>query len=92
MTTKPRKLRDTTVANVDREAPAYRIIYGQFGGLTPFIRATGVKKSTAHEWVIKGLIPSRRQADILAAAAAAKVKLDPAMFVPRATVPDSAVA
>jgi len=92
MPTKPRKLRDTTVSHVDREAPAYRIIYGVFGGLTPFIRATGVKKSTAHEWVIKGLIPSRRQADLLAAASAAKIKLDPALFVPRATAPDAAAA
>lgn len=79
---KARKLRDTTLSSVDKNAPAYRIIYGVFGGLTPFIRATGVAKSTAHEWVTTGLIPSPRQGHVLAKAKDAGLKLDPALFVP----------
>jgi hypothetical protein len=87
MDPKPRKMRDTTLPSVDKQAPAYRIIYGVFGGLTPFVRAAAqaqkpVAKSTAHLWLTEGLIPSRRQADVLAVAAFHKMELDPALFVP----------
>jgi hypothetical protein len=82
-----RKVRDTTLSNVDKDAPAYRIIYGVFGGLTPFVRKSEeagkpVPKSTAHLWLTEGLIPSRRQADVLAVAAFHRMELDPALFVP----------
>jgi hypothetical protein len=92
--TRPRKLRDTTLSRVDKEAPAYRIIYGVFGGLTPFVRdceeaGRPVAKSTAHLWLTEGLIPSRRQADVLAVAQWHRKPLDPALFVP-APAPGSA--
>lgn len=90
---KPRKMRDTTLAAVDKEAPAYRIIYGVFGGLTPFVEkskeahaagaiAKAVAKSTAHLWITEGLIPSRRQADVVAIAEFHKMPLDRVLFVP----------
>lgn len=78
------KSRDTALASVDREAPAYRIIYGVFGGLTPFSTATGTPTSTAHEWLKTGLIPARRQGTVLEAARVARLRLDPALFVPTA--------
>lgn len=79
---KPRKLRDTTLSTVDKDAPAYKIIYGVFGGLTPFVKATGVVKSTAHLWLTTGVIPVQRQPHIRAVAAEAELDLDPALFVP----------
>ena len=84
---KPRKVRDTTLPGVDKSAPAYLIIYGVFRGLTPFVRASEaagrpVAKSTAHLWLTEGLIPARRQADVLAIARHADLQLDPAKFVP----------
>lgn len=93
MADKPRKMRDTTLAAVDKDAPAYRIIYGVFGGLTPLVvkseeahQAGAVRKpipkSTAHLWLINGLIPSRRQADVVAVAEFHRLALDRALFVP----------
>lgn len=87
MTTKPRKMRDTTLAHVDRDAPAYRIIYGVFGGLTPLVRRSEeagrpIPKSTAHLWLINGLIPSRRMGDVVAIADHHGLKLDRRLFVP----------
>lgn len=81
---KPRAVRDTTLSSVDKQAPAYRIIYGVFGGLTPFTRTTGVPKSTAHLWLVNGHIPTRRQAHIRAKAAELGLDLDPVLFVPEA--------
>ncbi len=79
-----RNMRDTTLPHVDKSAPGYLVIYGVFGGLTPFARAMGIHKTTAQWWVVNGLIPAHRQAEILGVAAKHKLKLDPAMFVPAA--------
>lgn len=81
---KRRRFRDTALASVDKEAPAYRIIYGVFGGLTPFCEATGVKPPTAHLWLKNGIIPDnkdRRHAHILDVAKDVGKAFDPSMFV-----------
>lgn len=82
MADKPkRKSRDTALAHIDKDAPAYRIIYGVFGGLTPFHEATGVPASTAHLWLTTGLIPARRQETVIAAWPEG-VEYDASLFVP----------
>lgn len=73
----------------DRDSPAYRIIYGVFGGLADFCRATGIKPPTAHLWLVNGIIPDNkdhRHAHIIACAAANNLQLPPELFV-RAAVP-----
>jgi hypothetical protein len=76
-------------AGIDRETPAYRVIYGVFGGLTPFCNATGVAIGTAHRWLRDGIIPAKRQQPIMLAARQLDLQLDPALFV---DVPPEALA
>jgi hypothetical protein len=76
----------------DTTSPAYRIIYGVFGGLSEFCRATDIKPPTAHLWLVNGIIPDNkghRHAHILACAKAKGLELPPEMFV-RAAVPNAA--
>lgn len=76
-----RKARGTNLASIDKGAPAYRIIYGVFGGLTPFADVTGVPASTAHLWLTTGLIPARRQSHIIQFWPEG-VEFDASLFVP----------
>lgn len=71
------------------DTPAYRIIYGVFGSLSGFCRATGTAAGTAHRWLVNGIIPAERQHDVIVKAQAAGVEFDPALFVP---VPNAAAA
>lgn len=64
------------------DTPAYRIIYGVFGGQSRFCRATKTSPGTAHRWLVNGIIPAERQLDIIANARSAGVEFDPALFVP----------
>lgn len=66
----------------DTETPAFRIIYGVFKSLSEFCRVTKVPKPTAHLWLCTGLIPARRQQEVMANATAAGVTIPPELFVP----------
>lgn len=66
----------------NKETPAYRIIYGHFGSLSAFCKTTGVPPGTAHLWLNTGLIPSRRQEDVMTKASAAGMPIPAELFVP----------
>jgi hypothetical protein len=66
----------------DAETPAYRIIYGVFGSLAEFCRATKTPPGTAHLWLTNGLIPAHRQPKVRRNAAAAGVEIPAHLFVP----------
>lgn len=79
-----RRFRDTALPEVDKDAPAYRIVYGVFGGLTPFCEATGTKPPTAHLWLKNGIIPDNkdhRHAHIVDVAKKIGKPFDPSLFV-----------
>lgn len=85
MTIKQRPPKRTISPHVKIDSPAYRVI-AIFGGFARFCEACGYAVSTAHGWLVKGLIPAKYQAHILAVAAEKGIELPPEMFVPPAAV------
>lgn len=66
----------------DNETPAYRIIYGVFGGISDFCEKTKTPLGTAHRWVVSGVIPAHRQTKVIVNARAAGVDIPLELFVP----------
>lgn len=56
-------------------------IIQRFGGLTAMSKALGHKNvSTVQGWKVRGVIPARRQSEVLQAARAAGIDLSPSDF------------
>ena len=62
---------------------AERIIE-KFGGTRPAAEALAVPPSTVQSWKRTGVIPARRQQDVLSAAKARKLDIQPADFFAQA--------
>lgn len=65
---------------IDREAPA-SLIAAKFGSPSKLAQAIGRTPSTVQRWLVKGHIPSDYHADVIKAAKAGKVALEPIDFV-----------
>lgn len=64
--------------------PYVDLIISRFGGIRPMAAAVGVPPSTVQSWKASGVIPARRQQQVLNAARAAGIPLEPADFFPEA--------
>ncbi len=71
--------------NIDEASPAC-IVIDAFGGLTPFSKWTDFSPSTAHGWLVRGLIPQENWPWILDCARRAKVALTYRQFIDWRTI------
>lgn len=62
------------------EKPA-RTVIQRLGGIRKAARIIGAPASTVQRWYESGYIPSRRQAEVMAAARRAEIELSAADFV-----------
>jgi ADP-dependent NAD(P)H-hydrate dehydratase / NAD(P)H-hydrate epimerase len=67
-----------------------RAIIARFGGVRALARLLDLPSTTVQGWFERGVIPARRQTDLLTAAARAEIGLTPQDFFTRSTTPDQA--
>lgn len=67
-----------------------RAIIARFGGVRALARLLDLPSTTVQGWFERGVIPARRQTDLLTVAERAEIALTPQDFFTRATAPDPA--